>query len=361
MIRRTALPPSWACWCSHPPAGRGAGQDRPRVRDRPRERGRQHHVRARLAGAVSRRHPHRAGRVRPELLRDRAQLAAELPRDGQRPVIDGRHAGRLRGVHRHAPGRAELQRPGRRPGMCLSRVGQHDRRPAGGQAHDLEGLHGGHGRRPGARRRHKLCASGDRRARHDPAGEPRRPVRDPPQPIRLLPLGHRPHDNCAARDVSLKPLQGDLASIKSTPNLSFITPDLCHDGHDATCADGGPGGLAAADAFLRTWVPRITASPAYQRDGLLAIVFDEASTSDSSACCGEQPGPNTPAPGGPSGGRRTGAVLLSPRIAPGTVTQQPYNHYSLLSSLEDAFGLAQLGYAGAPGPQSFGSDVFTSR
>ena len=170
--------------------------------------------------------------------------------------------------------------------------------------------------------------------------------------------------NCAARDVSLKPLQGDLASIRTTPNLSFVTPDLCHDGHDATCADGGPGGLAAADAFLRTWVPRITASPAYQRDGLLAIVFDEASTSDSSACCGEQPGPNTPAPGGPSGGPgggRTGAVLLSPRIEPGTVTQQPYNHYSLLRSLEDAFGLAHLGYAGAPGPQSFGSDVFTSR
>jgi|1186.fasta_scaffold28406_2 hypothetical protein len=169
---------------------------------------------------------------------------------------------------------------------------------------------------------------------------------------------------CAARDVSLEPLQRDLASVKTTPNLSFITPDLCHDGHDATCADGGPGGLPAADAFLRTWVPRITASPAYQRDGLLAIVFDEAGTSDSGACCGEQSGPNTPAPGGPSGGPgggRTGAVLLSPHIAPGTVTQQPYNHYSLLRSLEDAFGLAHLGYAGAPGPQSFGSDIFTGR
>jgi hypothetical protein len=168
---------------------------------------------------------------------------------------------------------------------------------------------------------------------------------------------------CAARDVPLDRLGGDLASVRRTPNLSLIVPDLCNDGHDATCADGGPGGLPAADAFLRTWVPRITASPAYRRDGLLAIVFDEAG-SDSSACCGEQPGPNTPAPGGPSGGPgggRTGAVLLSPAIAPGTTTGQDYNHYSLLRTVEDFFGLPHLGYAGTAGLRPFGSDVFTAQ
>jgi hypothetical protein len=168
---------------------------------------------------------------------------------------------------------------------------------------------------------------------------------------------------CAARDVGLDRLSGDLASAAATPNLSLIVPDLCHDGHDATCADGGPGGLPAADAFLRTWVPRITGSPAYRRDGLLAIVFDEAA-GDSSACCGEQPGPNTPAPGGQSGGPgggRTGAVLLSPAIAPGTTTSREYNHYSLLRSVEDLFGLSHLGYAGAAGLRPLGSDVFTAR
>ena len=166
---------------------------------------------------------------------------------------------------------------------------------------------------------------------------------------------------CAARDVPLDRLSGDLASVKTTPNLSVIVPDLCHDGHDATCADGGPGGLPAADEFLRTWVPRITASPAYARDGLLVITFDEAED-DSSACCNEQPGPNTPAPGGQSGGPgggRTGAVLLAPSIAPGTTTSQDYNHYSLLRSVEDFFGLPHLGYAAAPGLRSSGADVFT--
>jgi hypothetical protein len=165
---------------------------------------------------------------------------------------------------------------------------------------------------------------------------------------------------CAAHVVSLRGLAGDLASAKRTPNFAFITPDLCHDGHDATCADGGPGGLPAADAFLRQWVPRITGSPAFRRDGLLAILFDEAA-SDSSACCGEVPGPNTPAPGAQSGGPgggRTGAVLLSPFIRPGTTTAQQYNHYSLLRSIEDLFGLPHLGYAAAPGLRPFGDDVF---
>jgi hypothetical protein len=156
---------------------------------------------------------------------------------------------------------------------------------------------------------------------------------------------------CAAGDVPLSRLSGDLASAATTPNLVFITPDLCHDGHDATCADGGPGGLPAADAFLRTWVPRITASPAYRRDGALVITFDEAAN-DSTACCGEQSGPNTPAAGGQSGGPgggRVGAVLLSPAIAPGSVVTQAFNHYSLLRGIEDGFGLAHLGYA-ATGP-----------
>jgi hypothetical protein len=162
--------------------------------------------------------------------------------------------------------------------------------------------------------------------------------------------------------VPLSRLPADLASIRNTPNLSFITPNLCHDGHDATCADGSPGGLPAADAFLRQWVPQITASPAFRRDGVLAVIFDEAAN-DSSSCCGEQSGPNTPAAGGPmggSGGGRTGAVLLSPFIAPGTVSAQDYNHYSLLRSVEDAFGVPHLGYAAAPGLRPFGSDIFTA-
>ena len=62
---------------------------------------------------------------------------------------------------------------------------------------------------------------------------------------------------------------------------------------------------------------------------------------------------------GPGGGR-VGALLLSPLVAPGTENATPYNHYSLLCSMEDAFGYPHLGFAGAPGLVCFGSDVYAA-
>jgi len=53
--------------------------------------------------------------------------------------------------------------------------------------------------------------------------------------------------------------------------------------------------------------------------------------------------------------------MLSPQIKPGTVSDVPYNHYSLLRWVEDNFGLAHLGYAGAAGLVPFGADVFSAR
>jgi hypothetical protein len=164
--------------------------------------------------------------------------------------------------------------------------------------------------------------------------------------------------SCQSNDVPLGELTTDLSAVASTPNLSFITPDLCRDGHDATCVDGGPGGYDGIDAFLREWVPKILASPAYQQDGLLLITFDE-SGSDNTACCNEPTGPNTPRPGinGPGGGR-VGTLAISPFVQPGTTSDVPYNHYSLLRSLEDLFGLAHLGYAAQDGLAPFGADVY---
>jgi hypothetical protein len=164
---------------------------------------------------------------------------------------------------------------------------------------------------------------------------------------------------CDTHVVNLDQLPQDLSNASATANYTFITPDLCNDGHDAPCADGEPGGLAQADTFLQAWVPRITASPAFQQDGLLIVTFDEAATSDSSSCCGEMPGPGSPEPGanGPGGGA-VGAVLLSPCITPGTVSQTPYNHYTMLGSVENLFGLSHLGYARLPGETYFGPDIF---
>jgi hypothetical protein len=185
--------------------------------------------------------------------------------------------------------------------------------------------------------------------------------------------------------------------VATTPNFTFITPNLCNDGHDSPCVDGAPGGLVSADAFLQKWVPIIMASPAYQQDGLIIINFDESSYSSQAidttttpptlnmifsgqTCCNQQPGPNVTFPITQSfpasvshypydinlvtqshGGDRTGAVLLSPFIKPGTVSTTPYNHYSMLKSLEDIFQVGgYLGYAAQDGLVSFGTDIFTN-
>jgi hypothetical protein len=178
---------------------------------------------------------------------------------------------------------------------------------------------------------------------------------------RVVPLGATTGALPSSAPAGTTGLASDLRTAGSTPTLSFIVPDLCDDGHDFPCMNqpSGASALADMDTFLQSWVPLITKSPAYRRAGLLAIIFDEAGTSDTSACCNEQPGPNSALPGITGmGGGRTGAVLLSPFIRPGTVTDTPYNHYSLLASLEDLLGLHRLGEA-ATVPATFGHDVFT--
>ncbi len=156
---------------------------------------------------------------------------------------------------------------------------------------------------------------------------------------------------CQSNVVDFGELHGDLQSVATTPNLSYISPNLCNDGHDNPCVDGSKGGLAAADRWLSQQVPAILGSPAFQQDGMLVITFDESE--------GRTVGPSGLLPGGTAGGR-IGALVLSPFTMGGTTSDRPYNHFSLLASIEDAFSLPRLGYAGAPGLNGFGEDVFNA-
>ena len=170
---------------------------------------------------------------------------------------------------------------------------------------------------------------------------------------------------CDSHVVNLERLPQDLASASTTANYIFITPNLCSDGHDVHCIDGRTGGLTAIDLFLRRWVPLIEAAPAFLADGMLVITFDEsdgAGAEGSRACCGEKALPGArfqPGFSGPGGGR-VGAVVLSKFVQPGTVSAVPYNHYSLLRTVEALFGLPYLGYAAEKGLQMFGADVFSA-
>jgi hypothetical protein len=215
----------------------------------------------------------------------------------------------------------------------------------------------------------------------------------------VVPLGKLSVGTGGAPDAFTGHLAADLARKNDTPEFSFVTPNLCNDGHDATCVgpnvEGGhAGGLVAADLWLKHWMPMILASPAYTSGKMLIVItFDEASpagpSADSRACCGEYGGPNIsnpgfspllalfgfqtpPAPGTfpyPGGGQ-VGAVLLNARyIAPGSVNGTgSYNHYSALRSYEDLLGLkdggddglGHLGFAAVAGFQPFGTDVFNA-
>ena len=196
---------------------------------------------------------------------------------------------------------------------------------------------------------------------------------------------------CQQDVVNLRNLKSDLRSISTTPNFSFITPNLCNDGHNSNCGNGQPGGLKSINTFLEKLVPMIMNSPAYKKDGLIIINFDEGGhgkiqqtksgvlvTVYGATCCHQMEGPNlgrkypvveTSMRHGRKirvttvsfGGDRTGALLLSKYIRPGTVSNVPYNHYSLLKSLEEIFGIHHyLGYAGQKGLVAFGSDIFTN-
>jgi hypothetical protein len=224
----------------------------------------------------------------------------------------------------------------------------------------------------------------------------------------VVPLGKLVVGRDGNPDVFSGHLYRDLQRIETTPKFMFVSPNLCNDGHDASCAapnvagtkdanGRNAGGLVSADLWLKHWMPMIFASPAYRSGKLLVVLtFDESGLTDSRACekanqadCHSPTGPNVSNPGfspvlalfglqkPPAttyvypGGGQVGAVLFHARlIEPGSVnTTGSYNHYSALRSYEDLLGLTRggddglghLGYAAAPGVVPFGPDVFNRR
>jgi hypothetical protein len=216
----------------------------------------------------------------------------------------------------------------------------------------------------------------------------------------VVPLGKVTVSTSGGPDVFSGHLFEDLRDLRTTPSFLWVTPNLCDDGHDATCAgtnvEGGhQGGLVGADLWLKHWMPMIFASPAYETGTLLVVLtFDEGGVTDSRACpaanqvdCDSPTGPNVSNPGFSTllglfhvqtpptttfvypGGGQVGAVLFNKRfIEPGSVNNTgAYSHYSALRSYEDILGirrggddgLGHLGFAARAGLKPFGKDVFS--
>jgi phosphatidylinositol-3-phosphatase len=169
----------------------------------------------------------------------------------------------------------------------------------------------------------------------------------------LLDLG-----DCSNDDLSLTALPTALKS--HTPEYTFIAPNACADAASETCPGGAPGGLAAEDAFLKTWVPKILASPAYRRDGVLVITFAAATpstpnqtttattttTTTTTAPETTNTTPSSPQTATPTASPiRVGGLVLSRFATARTTVAGRYNAYSLLRTTETLLGFTALGHA----------------
>jgi hypothetical protein len=154
---------------------------------------------------------------------------------------------------------------------------------------------------------------------------------------------------CNSHVVPYKRLAVDLTSAATTPNYVFITPDTCHDGHDAPCVNGAPGGLFSANAWLEVEVPKILASPAFTTQrSLLIVTFDENGFSDVQGCCGILAGGPLSSTWLALGGR-IGLVAVGTGITPGKEVATPFDHWSYVRTVEDALGIrTHLNIAGLP-------------
>ena len=153
---------------------------------------------------------------------------------------------------------------------------------------------------------------------------------------------------CAQHQRPFTELSSALADGPSTwtsstlPAFSFITPDTCHDGHDSPCANGSPGGLVAADAWLQANLPPLL-QYLQTHNGLLVINFDESALTSTAGLCSTCAGLGL--------GGQTGALLLGAGLTVGTTDTTGYDHYSLLRTIEDSFAIStHLGLAARAKP-----------
>jgi len=131
-------------------------------------------------------------------------------------------------------------------------------------------------------------------------------------------------------------LQEAIAGGAALPRLVWVTPNLCHDGHD--CSPG------EAASWLDGFVATVTASRAWVHGGVLFVTWDEGNGGDASTV--------TPAGSVQSccGGGQVLTLVIAPGEKPGMTSGTPYNHYSLLATVEDAFGLPLLASAKSATP-----------
>ena len=128
-----------------------------------------------------------------------------------------------------------------------------------------------------------------------------------------------------ARIVPMTELPADERS--GLPQFVWITPDLCHDTHDC------PG--RTGDDFLSQLLPPLIA--ALGPGGVVLVTYDEGTTR--SGCCSY------------AHGGRVFTIAAGPGVRSGRYAQR-FDHYSLLRTIEERFGLGYLARAGSASTKS---------
>ncbi len=165
--------------------------------------------------------------------------------------------------------------------------------------------------------------------RHNPLAYFTDVANDPAQAQNLLPLD--PY------------FQQDIAN-GTLPEYSYVVPDADEDAHDGT--------LAQADQWMQANVPQLLASPQFQRDGILLIVWDEGTLDpignyqyNDSRGEGLDPAelvynPNDPDTIWAIPGGRTATLVIGPGVKPAFQSQSFYNAQNLLRTTCDALALS---------------------
>jgi Phosphoesterase family len=144
--------------------------------------------------------------------------------------------------------------------------------------------------------------------------------------------------------VPIEQLSADLAS-GNVPRFDYVIPDECHDQHGDPpyCLDSGNPGdpqdqhlVAFGDAYLGHLVSQITNASFWARgNNAIAITYDEGD--DNQGCCDA----GSSDPNG-TGGGRVATVVVTNHGRRGFQDPTPYNHFSLLQTIQQSFGVGCL-------------------
>ena len=161
-----------------------------------------------------------------------------------------------------------------------------------------------------------------------------------------------------ANVVPLEQLTSDLRRGRLA-RFVWISPDVCKDMHgtpEEPCPYSRDAALrTSGDDFVKAWVPQLLASKAWTKRSVIFILTDETTYNGDAAtggwlsaqgCCDSPelpPGTNLLPKGGVYGGGKIPFIAIGSAVKRGYVSTRPYNHYAVLRTIEDAWGLKQLG------------------